>query len=117
MIAAQVRCRDGRMLALQLEPAFTLWPRFKGLLGRGRLAPATGLWIAPCNSVHCFFMRFAIDVLYLDSQQRVIAIRHTLKPWNLSLHLSARSVIELAADECQRLGIHIGDIVQCAHYR
>jgi len=117
MIAAQLLGHDGRQLALQLEPAFSLWMRFQGLLGRSHLPPATGLWISPCNSVHCFFMRFAIDVLYLDSQQRVIAVRHTLKPWSLSLHWPARSVIELAAGECRRLGIQSGDIVQCAHYR
>ncbi|WP_276487543.1 DUF192 domain-containing protein [Ectopseudomonas mendocina] len=117
MITAQLLGHDGRQLPLSLEPAFTLWPRLKGLLGRSRLAPATGLWIAPCNSVHCFFMRFAIDLLYLNSQQRVIAVRHTLKPWSLSLCWPARSVIELAAGECQRLGIQPGDIVQCEHYR
>lgn len=117
MIAAHLLGRDGRKLQLSLEPAFSPWARMKGLLGRSRLAPASGLWIAPCNSVHCFFMRFAIDLLYLDEQQRVIAVRHALKPWSLSLCWQARSVIELAAGECQRLGIQLGDTVQCEHSR
>ena len=77
---------DGSQQALVLEQAHRLWPRLKGLLGRQALAPAQGLWLSPCNSVHCLFMRFSIDVLYLDRAQRIIAIRSHLKPWQLSLH-------------------------------
>lgn len=105
---------DGSQQSLALEQADRLWPRLKGLLGRLALAPAHGLWLSPCNSVHCLFMRFSIDVLYLDRAQRIIAIRSHLKPWQLSLHWPAISVVELAAGECQRLHISIGDQIQCA---
>lgn len=105
---------DGSLQPLILESADRLWPRLKGLLGRRGLCPTEGLWLKPCNSVHCLFMRFSIDVLYLDSAQRIISIRTHLKPWQLSLCWRANSVIELAAGECQRLRITIGDQIQCA---
>jgi uncharacterized membrane protein (UPF0127 family) len=104
---------DGSRQPLALEQAARLWPRLKGLLGRHTLAPATGIWLKPCNSVHCFFMRFSIDVLYLDATQHIIAIRTDLKPWQLSLCWPAKSVVELAGGECQRLRITIGDQIQC----
>lgn len=104
---------DGSQQPLALEQAISLWPRLKGLLGRNRLPPAQGIWLKPCNSVHCLFMRFSIDVLYLDAAQRIIAIRADLKPWQLSLCWPAKSVVELAAGECQRLSITIGDQIQC----
>ncbi|WP_394561176.1 DUF192 domain-containing protein [Aquipseudomonas alcaligenes] len=98
---------------LQLERAATPWTRLRGLLGRSGLAAAQGLWISPCNSVHCCFMRFAIDVLYLDAEQRIVQIRHNLRPWRFSACWRAHSVIELAAGECRRLNIESGDSLKC----
>lgn len=106
---------DGRTrVILDLEIAERFWPRTRGLLGRRSLRQRWGLWIRPCNSVHCCFMRFSIDVLYLDAQHNVIAIRHRLRPWRWSVCWRAKSVIELAAGECRRLGIQAGDRIQCA---
>lgn len=99
---------------LQLERAATPWTRLRGLLGRRGLANAHGLWIIPCNSVHCCFMGFAIDVLYLDAEQRIAHIRHELRPWRFSAFWRAHSVIELAAGECRRLNIEPGDSLKCA---
>lgn len=113
MMPCQVTRADGSRQTLTLEQADRLWPRLKGLLGRRSLASAQGIWLQPCNSVHCLFMAFSIDVLYLDSAQRIIAIRADLKPWRMSLCWPAKSVIELAAGECQRLGLTIGDQIQC----
>jgi uncharacterized membrane protein (UPF0127 family) len=112
----QVFHRDPQRLPtpLRLASANTAWSRLRGLLGSKGLAPAQGLWIRPCNSVHCFFMGFAIDVIYLDAEQRILHIRHRLRPWGVSAHWSARSVVELAAGECRRLQIEPGDRLQCA---
>lgn len=98
---------------LDLEIADGFRARSRGLLGRYSLRERWGLWLSPCNAVHCCFMRFSIDVLYLDAQQNVIRIRHRLRPWRWSLCWRARSVIELAAGECRRLGIQPGDNIQC----
>lgn len=98
---------------LRLKQAATPWTRLRGLLGQRTLEPAHGLWIRPCNSVHGYFMRFAIDVLYLDAAGRILHIRHHLLPWRFSAHWRAVSVVELAAGECRRLNIEPGDLLQC----
>ncbi len=98
---------------LHLEQAQTARARLRGLLGRHELKAGHGLWIQPCNSVHCCFMRFAIDVLYLDRSGHILHIHHNLKPWRFSIYWSATSVLELAAGECRRLNIEPGDRLQC----
>ncbi len=98
---------------LQVELAATAWARLRGLLGRRGPNPGQGLWIRPCNSVHCCFMRFAIDVLYLDSAGTILRVRHHLRPWRFSAYWRAASVLELAAGECRRLNIQPGDRLQC----
>ena len=69
--------------------------RRKGLLGRDSLAQGEGLWIVPCEAVHTFWMRFPIDLIYLDRKYRVLKIRRGVLPWRLSACLRAHSVIEL----------------------
>lgn len=112
---AQICHQTGERCAtpLDLEQAQTPWRRLRGLLGRRELKAGHGLWIRPCNAVHCCFMRFAIDVLYLDGSGRILHIRPDLKPWRFSIYWRAASVLELAAGECQRLNIKPGDRLQC----
>ncbi len=83
--------------------------RNKGLLGRDSLDEGQGLWIVPCEAIHMFFMRFAIDVIYLDKQKRVVKIVPELKPWRLSGCMRAHSVLELPAGVAERTGTSPGD--------
>jgi len=69
--------------------------RRTGLLKHSKLDPGTGLWIAPCESVHSFGMKFAIDLVYLDRKKKVRKIRKKMVPWRMSACLSAHSVLEL----------------------
>lgn len=84
-------------LASQAEVAETSAARSKGLLGRTSLPVGAGLWIVPCESVHTFFMKFSIDLVYIDRHRRVKKVRSSVPPWRLSACLSARSIIELPA--------------------
>ena len=87
---------SGRVVVDDIELARTSWSRFVGLMGRPRLDPGKGLWIEPCNSIHMFFMRFAIDVLFLDRQRRVKKVMLNFKPWGVSpIVFGARTVVEL----------------------
>ena len=79
--------------------------RMRGLLGRPALGPAEGLLIAPCNSIHTVGMRYAIDVVFLDAEVRIVAVRHGLAPLRLAAARGARSVVELASGEARRLGL------------
>jgi len=85
----------GSMLGGRIRRADSLWTRGVGLLGRGSLAAGEGLHIVPCGSVHMFFMRFAIDVVYLDRELRVVKTVEALKPWRISVARGAKSAIEL----------------------
>ena len=83
-------------VATKVEKADTAASRNKGLLGRESLAPEEALWITPCPMIHTFFMKFPIDVLFLDSALRVVRVIEDLHPWRLSPWVfSAHSVLEL----------------------
>lgn len=99
----------GTVLADRVESADRGATRRKGLLGRDGLAPGEGLWIVPCESVHTFFMRFPIDLVYLDRKMRVRKVRSGVPPWRLSACLSAHSVIELASGSVRGSRTEPGD--------
>jgi hypothetical protein len=86
----------GTVLGERVETAEDGAARRKGLLGRNGLVRGEGLWIVPCESVHTFFMRFSIDLVYVDREKRVRKIKSGVPPWRMSACLSAHSVIELA---------------------
>ncbi len=99
----------GTILASSLEVADTGPARNKGLLNRDGLAPGEGLWIIPCQSVHTFFMRFPIDLVYIDGRKRVRKVRSAVGPGRISFCLTAQSVIELPAGTIQRTQTRRGD--------
>jgi hypothetical protein len=99
----------GTLLATSLEVADTSPKRNKGLLGRKGLAPGGGLWIAPCESVHTFFMQFPIDLVYLDRGNKVRKTRSAVPPWRLSACLSAYSILELPAGTIRDTQTQPGD--------
>lgn len=88
----------------------TSWvDRMVGLLTTERLHPGDGLWITPCRSIHTCFMRYPIDVLFLDDKGTVLA-QQTLPPWRMSgWYLRSRGVLELAAGALQRTQTSPGD--------
>jgi uncharacterized protein len=83
--------------------------RFRGLMLTASLAPGTGLLFPRTSSVHTHFMRYPIDVVFLDAERRVVSIRHMLRPWRFASARGAASALELAAGECARLGLTVGE--------
>jgi uncharacterized membrane protein (UPF0127 family) len=102
----------GTLLADFLEVAATGRARNKGLLGRNSLSPGEGLWIVPCESVHTFFMKFPIDLVYLDRACRVRKLRSAVAPWRLSACLSAHSILELPAGTIRATHTERGDLLE-----
>jgi uncharacterized membrane protein (UPF0127 family) len=97
-------------LAAEVRLAKSMWARFWGLMGRRSLPPGHGLLISPCTSVHTFFMRFPIDVIFVDRTSRVVKIVPAMKPWRTALGGSgARSVLELNAGEAEGASLEVGD--------
>jgi uncharacterized protein len=100
----------GTEVAPRVEEAARWGARLKGLLGRAGLAPGEGLHLVPCSSIHMFFMRFAIDVAFLDSEGRVVRAIHAIKPWRATrAYLDAHSALELEAGALARSGTCDGD--------
>jgi uncharacterized protein len=83
--------------------------RRTGLLKHDRLAPGEGLWIAPCEAVHTFGMKFAIDVVYLSRSKKVLKVRKEMAKRRISLCLRAHSVLELPAGVLDQTGTVPGD--------
>ena len=92
-----------------VELADTSEKRRVGLLKHKGLGPGEGLWIVPCESVHTFFMKFPIDLVYVDKKKRVRKVRSAVPAWRLSLCLSAHSIIELPAGVVEQTGTRPGD--------
>jgi len=85
------------VLATHMEVADSSAKRNKGLLGRESLAVGAGLWIIPCESVHTFWMRFPIDLVYLDRKNRIRKLVSDVPAWRISGCIRAHSVVELPA--------------------
>lgn len=107
-----VNLTRGTVLATRLEAAHTGPTRRKGLLGRDGLERGEGLWIAPCESVHTFFMRFPIDLVYLDRERRIKKARSAVGPWRMSACFSAHSILELPAGTIRETQTERGDALE-----
>jgi uncharacterized membrane protein (UPF0127 family)/CheY-like chemotaxis protein len=81
----------------------------RGLIGRRGLPAGEGLLLTPAPAIHTAFMRFPIDALFLDRDLRVLDIAERLRPWRIASKQRTRAVLELAAGECARRGIAVGD--------
>lgn len=97
-------------LADRCGVADTFWTRFLGLMGRASLEAGQGLLILPEWSIHTFFMRFPIDVLFLDASQHVIGLRIAMPPNRPFAGVwGAHSVIELPPDVITATQTQVGD--------
>ena len=99
-------------IADKLEVASSGPKRSKGLLGRKGLGEGEGLWIIPCEAVHTFFMKFPIDLVYLDRKHRVKKVRNSVPAWRISGCLSAHSILELPAGTIRSTRTESGDILE-----
>ena len=108
------RTRD-TVLAEHADIADTSAKRRTGLLKHTGLLPGEGLWIVPCEGVHTFAMKFAIDVLFLSRKNKqkgtakVLKVKHAMPKSRLAFSLFAHSVIELPAGTAQSTGTVVGD--------
>ena len=87
--------RTGRAVATTIEPAFDSESRRRGLLGRDGIDAGAALIIAPCSSIHMFFMRFAIDVVFADRSGRVVKACRNVRPWRIAIARGAFAAVEL----------------------
>lgn len=107
--------RDLR-LASEVQCAFSITSRLIGLLGRSSLPKDTALWLKPCDSIHTWFMKFSIDVIFVDQNLVVKKIVRDLKPWKLLWPVrQAHSVFELNAGSLLAESVQEGDQLYVGH--
>lgn len=103
----------GSELGSQVSVARSLLSRGIGLMFRKRLERGAGLVIDPCSSIHTMWMRFPIDVLYVDANGRVVRFDATMKPWRIGpLFVRGRYVVELPAGTIQNSRTEVGDVLK-----
>jgi uncharacterized membrane protein (UPF0127 family) len=106
--------RTRRAVAFDVEVAATRSDRRRGLLGRETLGASEGLLLTPCIAVHTAFMRFPIDLVFIDRDGRAVRVVPNVRPWRMAVSLRAHGVIELAAGTAAAADIQVGDMLYLA---
>jgi uncharacterized membrane protein (UPF0127 family) len=109
MALALVNDRTRTSIATDVELAETRATRRRGLLGRDHLEPTAALMLMPCAAVHTAFMRFPIDVVFLDRDGIAVKLVSNLRPWRMAGAAKAHSVVEMAAGSLRRHAVAVGD--------
>jgi uncharacterized membrane protein (UPF0127 family) len=110
-VAGRVRTASGTVVCERCEVPRGSFGRMRGLLGRDGLDPGGGMLIDSAPSVHMFFMRFPIDVVFLDRDWKVVGIRHSLRPWRVASARRAVAALELPAGTAAEIGLAEGDVL------
>ena len=105
---------DDRVIVLRLAVADSFFSRLRGLLGKNALASDEGLWLDACHSIHTFFMKFEIDVIFIDAVGCVVAIYPQVAPGKIVAAKQAVHTLELPAGACERLKLKTGQRVNRA---
>jgi uncharacterized membrane protein (UPF0127 family) len=104
---------DGTIVAERCAVASSFLSRFRGLMGRRELPAGEGLCIQNCGSIHMFFMRFAIDVAFVNGDGRILHACHTIRPWRISRPVfGSKAALELPAGTLRNLGLDRGSVVK-----
>jgi uncharacterized membrane protein (UPF0127 family) len=92
-----VNARTGAVIADAVTGAFDSATRRRGLLGRDAMADGEALIIAPTNAIHTFFMRFDIDVAFVNRDGCILSVRPSMRPWRMAFTIRAFAVVEVPA--------------------
>jgi len=105
--------KNGRVIVSEVRVARGFMERLLGLMGRRALAEGQGLYFPRCRSLHTCFMRFALDLVFLDEERRVVRIRRKVGPWRAAQGPStADSVLEVASGWLSESALREGDAVE-----
>ena len=109
-----VNISRGTVVADQAEIAVSFWSRLRGLLGRRGLAEGQAM-VIPSDMIHTFFMRFAIDVVFLDCHNRVLHVIVDMRPNRISPFVRHSDiVVELPVGTLERTYTQKGDLLKMA---
>jgi uncharacterized membrane protein (UPF0127 family) len=101
-----------RSLAHRVRLALTPLTRLRGLIAHPPLERGEGLLLRPCRGIHTWFMRYPIDVIFLDAEGRIVALAPNMRPWSMTpVHFEANCALELPAENLASGDTSLGDLV------
>ena len=103
-----VDIRTNTLVASAVEEAIGRWQSFRGLMFRKELEQSRGLLIRPARGIHTHFMRFPIDLIFMDEENCVVKIRPAMQPWRVD-PARAAAVIEISAGLADAADVRVGD--------
>ncbi|MDK2856396.1 MAG: uncharacterized protein PWQ41_534 [Bacillota bacterium] len=102
-----------KVLAEEVKTAFSFAERLVGLICTAEFRTGMGLLLAPCSSIHTWFMRYPIDVIFLNREDRVLKVAHSVPPFRFGpVVRGAAKALELPAGVCRATGTEIGDVIE-----
>jgi uncharacterized protein len=101
--------RNGDCIADRAMFADNPIERMRGLLGRPRIESGQAMVLKRCGAIHTWGMRYPIDVLFLDRNWRIVAVKDRIGPWRMTHCLRAAHTVEIAAGEARRIALQPGD--------
>lgn len=104
-----VNARSDDTIASDVTLALTRTERRHGLLGQDSLDVSAAVVLSPCWSIHTMFMRFPIDVVFVDRDGRAVRIVRELAPWRIAVAPRAHAAIELPAGSLRARDVRVGD--------
>jgi uncharacterized membrane protein (UPF0127 family) len=109
-VTVEVIGAEGARRALgRAQVAKSYWSRLLGLMGKRELPDGEGMLIDPCSSVHTLFMRFPLDVVFLDREDRITHIAANLRPYRMAMAKGGKKALELAAGTAADAGLATGN--------
>jgi uncharacterized membrane protein (UPF0127 family) len=116
MRAVKVDTKDPKgteLIASKVVKAKAFFDRFLGLIVRRKLKNEEGFLIEYCSSIHTFWMRYSIDAVFMDDDNRVVAIYKDIRPFRVTPFVrNASSVLELSSGVIGKTSLTIGDLIK-----
>jgi hypothetical protein len=105
---------EGTLLAWDVLKAKDFFTRSRGLMFKNSIDKGTGMFFPHCNWIHTFFMKFPIDVVYLDKKMKIVDLETDLRPWRFCMpRFSASHVLELPSGTVNSFLLKTGGILEC----
>lgn len=105
---------NGQTIVGDCRVATDAFSRFLGLMGKKNVAKGSGVLFPKCNSIHTFFMRIPIDVVFIDGEGEVKEVIQALGAWRMLLpRFKAKHILELGAGHARDFGIRAGTRLKC----
>ncbi len=112
MALALMNATTNCCIATHVDIAQTRRARRRGLLGRRYMGPGSALVLVHSWAVHTAFMKFAIDLIFVDRDGRAIHIVQAMRPWRVAIVIRAQAVIELPAGALFDGAVRLGERVR-----